>query len=163
MFQFGGLGVLFGGAKPTKAPRGGGTLTQMVPTNSVVAVDVQLFDSQWELIQICAKTRRTFFDIIQTFDRSVFSRRPWFHAVMSLQFTHALGRRKGVRGSLGSPLDFEIFSEKGCFRISEWEKKFHHFGPTLEKFLKNPLLTPLGKNPSDAHAHVRSFCCRGRL
>jgi len=25
MFQFGGLGALFGGAKPTKAPRGDGT------------------------------------------------------------------------------------------------------------------------------------------
>jgi len=43
----------------------------MVPTNSAVTVDVQLFDSQWELSQICAKTRTTNVDIIQTFDRPV--------------------------------------------------------------------------------------------
>ena len=36
------------------------------PNNSVVTVDVQLFDSKWELSQICAKTRTTFVDVIQT-------------------------------------------------------------------------------------------------
>ena len=41
-------------------------VTQIVPTNSVVTVDVQLSDSQWELTQICAKIRTTFAEIIQT-------------------------------------------------------------------------------------------------
>ena len=60
------------------------------------------------------------------------------------------GRRQG---SL-PPLDFEIFCKKGCFLSFEWEKnKFHHFWPPpLEKFWKNPILSPPGKNPSDAHA-----------
>jgi len=39
-------------------------------------VDIQLFDSQWELSQIFAKTRTTFLDIIPTFDRLVFSWMP---------------------------------------------------------------------------------------
>jgi len=29
--------------------------------------------------------------------------------------------------------------------------KFHHFWLRLEKFRKNPLVSPPGKNPSDAH------------
>jgi len=39
-------------------------------------VDIQLFDSQWELSQIFAKTRTTFLDIIPTFDKLVFSWMP---------------------------------------------------------------------------------------
>ena len=39
-------------------------------------VDIQLFDWQWELSQIFAKTRTTFLDIIPTFDRLAFSWMP---------------------------------------------------------------------------------------
>jgi len=43
----------------------------------------------------------------------------------------------------GHPLDFEKFSKKGCFLDFECEKtNFTTFGPTLEKFWKNPLVLP---------------------
>jgi len=56
------------------------------------------------------------------------------------------GRRNGGAGEPSRPLDFEIFSKKGCFFSFEWEKtNFTTFGP-LEKFWKNPVVAhPLEK------------------
>jgi len=65
--------------------------------------------------------------------------------------TRVHGRRKGG----ASPLDFENISKIGCFLSFEWEKtNFTTFGPPLEKFWKNPLVAPPGKNTSDAHTRV---------
>jgi len=50
------------------------------------------------------------------------------------------GRRKGeAGGDLALPLDFEIFSKKGCFLSFEWEKSnFTTFGPALKNLGKIP-------------------------
>jgi len=48
MFQFGGLGALFGWANPTKTPRGDGTATCSTSVMFIglsVAVKVEVFDS----------------------------------------------------------------------------------------------------------------------
>ena len=48
------------------------------------------------------------------------------------------GRRKGGRGAW-SPLDFEIFRKKGCFRRFEWKKtSFTTFGPPWKKSFRRP-------------------------
>jgi len=53
-----------------------------------------------------------------------------------------------------APLDFEIFSKKGCFLSFERQKSnFTTFGPPLEELRKNPLVVPYWKNPSDAQGH----------
>jgi len=44
-----------------------------------------------------------------------------------------------------------ILAKKGCFSISRGKKQISPLLGPLEKFWKNPLLTPPGKNPSDAH------------
>jgi len=49
------------------------------------------------------------------------------------------------------PLDFEMYSKKGCFLSFEWEKNFTIFRPPgkiLEKSLSG---SPPGKNPFDTH------------
>jgi len=50
-----------------------------------------------------------------------------------------------------SPLDFENFSKNVVFKFRVGKNKFHYFWIPLEKFWKNPLVTPSGKNLSDAH------------
>jgi len=45
----------------------------------------------------------------------------------------------------------KVSPKKGCFFCFESEKtNFTTFAPPLEKFWKNTLVAPLGKNPSDA-------------
>jgi len=53
------------------------------------------------------------------------------------------GRRKGGGKGEKAPLDFEKLSKKKRFRVGK--NKFTTFGPDLEKFFKNPLVTPPGK------------------
>jgi len=63
--------------------------------------------------------------------------------------------RRGPR----PPRNLEILSKKVCFLRFDWEKRiFITFGSPLEKFWKNPLVAPYGKNPSDAHASNANRC-----
>ena len=62
------------------------------------------------------------------------------------------------RGGLGPPWILKISANRGCFLGFDWEKtNFATFGHLIEKFWKNPLMAPPGKNSSDAHACQRSF------
>ena len=71
------------------------------------------------------------------------------------------------RGAL-IPLDFTIITKKWLFfQFRGVKNKFHHFWPLLEKFWENLLLSPRGKNPSDAHGAGQivgiAVCTRGFL
>ena len=83
----------------------------------------------------------------------------WPGFVSFVSYTH--GRLKG--GGL-SPLDLKISAKKGCFLDSSGKNKFNHFWLHLEKFWKNSLVAPPGKNPSNAHGYTRcsyyvNACC----
>jgi len=61
------------------------------------------------------------------------------------------GRRRGERGVL-APLYFEIPQQKKVvFLISSGKNQIYLLLAPLDKFKKNPLMPPPGKNPSDAH------------
>jgi len=61
--------------------------------------------------------------------------------------------RKGQGGSK-PPLDFEIFRiKKIVFLVLSGKNQTSPLWSPLEKFKKNPLMPPPGKNPSDAHAY----------
>jgi len=72
---------------------------------------------------------------------------------------HRHGRRKGGRGGPWFHWILKLASKKGCFFSFEWEKtNFTIFAHPLEKFWKNPLVLPPGKNLSDAHDHRYCHC-----
>jgi len=48
------------------------------------------------------------------------------------------------------PWILKFTAKKVAFLVLRGKIKFHHFWPPLEKFRKNPLVPPPGKNPSDA-------------
>jgi len=82
-------------------------------------------------------------------------------ALLALGTLHCLCMGVG-RGAEGAkpPLGFENYSKKGCFLSFEREEpNFTTFGPPLEKFWKNPLMAPPGKNPSDGHVFVCLHDC----
>jgi len=55
----------------------------------------------------------------------------------------------------GGPWILKILPEKVVFLVLSGKKsKFHHFWPPLEKFWKNSLVAPPGKNHSDANGLV---------
>ena len=60
---------------------------------------------------------------------------------------------RGAGGAL-APWILEIWAKNGCFLVSS-EKNFSPLlASLLEKFWKNPLVSPPGKNSSDAHGDV---------
>jgi len=61
-----------------------------------------------------------------------------------------MGVGKGA-GEAKAPLDFEIFSKKGCFLSFVWEKQISPLLTPSGKFLEKSPSAPPGKNPSDAH------------
>jgi len=59
-------------------------------------------------------------------------------------------------GSKAPPWILEFLAKKVVFLILSGKKNFTAFGYPLEKNWKNPLVVPLGKNPSDAHVSGHS-------
>jgi len=62
----------------------------------------------------------------------------------------AMGVGRGGQGGK-PPWIFKISAKEVVFQFRGVKNKFHHFWPPLEKFWKNSLVAPPGKNPSDAH------------
>ena len=74
----------------------------------------------------------------------------------------AVGRGAGGERPLSI---LKILTKKVVFLFLSNKNKFHHFWPLLEKFWKNPLEPPLGKNTSDAHGDdvIRTKVCYCRF
>ena len=74
--------------------------------------------------------------------------------VCEIDFLLTRVAREGGATGFGPATDFKNFHQKRLlsqFRVGE--NKFHHFWIPLEKFWKNTLVPPPGKNPSDAHSY----------
>ena len=74
-------------------------------------------------------------------------------------------RRKGWAGGARFPWILKISAKKGCFLNFQWENPHYTtFGPSLEKFWKNPVVPPLEKIlPTLMYANVfYQLLCRKR-